>query len=72
MEFSKYFKSNSNFQMLTAGYEKQKDWEKINILFSTAWKALLSLRPSSATSWDMNANTPLKPKPPTEKEIIIC
>lgn len=28
MEFSKYFKSNSNFQTLTAGYEKQKDWGK--------------------------------------------
>lgn len=56
MEFSKYFKSNSNFQTLTAGYERQKDWEKNKHSVFHSMESL-TVCPFSATSWDMNANT---------------
>lgn len=72
MELSKYFKSHSNFQKLTAGYEKQKNWEKNKHSVFHSMESLTFYVPFFCYLVRYERQHPSKPKPLTEKEIIIC
>lgn len=72
MEFSKYFKSNSKFQTLTAEYEKKKDWEKNKHSIFHSMESLTLCVPFFCYLMRYQCQHPSKPKLLIEKEIIIC